>query len=571
MLAGLALVAGTAAAAATATVEPTASAQDLALAIARDDSLVVSAEFVAVPPRGTPHAIARDFAGFPGGEDGAALLTTGDARLADRPNDSVSSGADIGGPNVRGNTDFDVTVLKLNLMVPANANCLLGIDFRFLSEEYPEWVGTAFNDAFIAELDRSTWSTAGSTISAPDNFAFDPAGNPVTINAAGVTSMTAEQAQGTTYDGATPLLTAATPITPGPHPLFLSIFDQGDHIYDSAIVIDDLRVGRVANVATDCKPGAQPVPEGYEYVAVGDSTTTGFSVEECVPDNRELSPYGCPADRPPPAPPYPERIAAAGDPAFDELERVGIWGYGVQEAVAAYEARQNEAGTWEPQLIAAEQADGLVTVSLGINDMEFSDFMFWLKECVTFGWQDWWRGFGFEVKNDECKEAALSRARAPAFQSALDEMFEILETPQGRGATVAVSLYYNAFNEKKDVRFGFDRDCSVTHNLGAIVLGAMNPELRRRAEERGMAVVDLEPVFDGHGVGERGDDQWLFGTECELAGALSTVLGSSFDIQFSWPPQLETDAMRRLQIAFDPHPNERGTEAQANAFLEAIR
>jgi hypothetical protein len=99
----------------------------------------------------------------------------------------------------------------------------------------------------------------------------------------------------------------------------------------------------------------------------------------------------------------------------------------------------------------------------------------------------------------------------------------------------------------------------------------MNPELRRRAEERGMAVVDLEPVFDGHGSGERGDDQWLFGTECEIAGALEAVLGASFDLQFGWPPELETDALRRLQIAFDPHPNERGTEAQAKAFLEAIR
>jgi hypothetical protein len=38
-------------------------------------------------------------------------------------------------------------------------------------------------------------------------------------------------------------------------------------------------------------------------------------------------------------------------------------------------------------------------------------------------------------------------------------------------------------------------------------------------------------------------------------------------------PELSRRAEERdkLQIAFDPHPNERGTEAQANAVLEAIR
>ncbi len=471
---------------------------------------------------------------------------------------------------MRGDTDFDVTVLRLNLMVPANANCLLGIDFRFLSEEYPEWVGTRFNDAFIAELDRTTWDTSGSTISAPDNFAFDPAGNPITINTTGATSMTEGDAEGTTYDGATPILTAATPITPGPHQLFLSIFDQGDHIYDSAIVVDDLRVGRVADVERDCRPGARPV--GVEYVAVGDSTTTGFSVETCE-ENRRDSPYGCLGS--PPAPPYPERLAVAGDPAFDELERKGIWGYGVQEAVAAYEAGRNEIGDWDPQLTVAEEAEGLVTVSLGINDMEFSDIMFWLRNCVTVTLKPWF-GIppvrpGLGVNDDGCKDAALERARAPELQTALDKMFEILETPRQRGADVAVLLYYNAFNPFKDVRFLPDRGCDITHNIGKIVIGAMNPELARRAEDRDMTVVDLEPVFHERGSGARGDEQWLFGTECELGGVITAFLGSTIDLQFGWPPKLSSDAMRELQIAFDPHPNERGTEAQANAVLEAIR
>lgn len=52
------------------------------------------------------------------------------------------------------------------------------------------------------------------------------------------------RAKGTTYDGATRLLRASTRITPGRHHLYLSIFDQGDRSYDSAVFLDQLVVGQ---------------------------------------------------------------------------------------------------------------------------------------------------------------------------------------------------------------------------------------------------------------------------------------------------------------------------------------
>lgn len=256
--------------------EAGATPLQLATALAADPGVISGASYVTVPPQGTPNAVmTTPLAGFPTSGASYTLLTTGNAALADQPNTSPSSGASLGGANIRGNTDYDVTVLKVDLNVPLNTNCLVGVDFRFLSEEYPEYVGTPFNDAFIAELDKSTWTTSGSSINAPDNFAFDPQGNPITINAAGVTSISAEQAAGTTYDGATPLLTAAVPITPGLHALYLSIFDQGDQVLDSAVMLDNLRLGTVANVATDCKPGATPVAAKPRYVALGDSYSSG--------------------------------------------------------------------------------------------------------------------------------------------------------------------------------------------------------------------------------------------------------------------------------------------------------
>jgi uncharacterized repeat protein (TIGR01451 family) len=226
----------------------------LANSIAQTGGVVTGASFVAEPPEGTPSDLqTRSLGGFPTDASSYTILTTGDATLADTPNSSESSGADVDGPNVRGNTDFDVTILKVDLNVSSGLNCL-SIDFRFLSDEYPEYVHSSFNDAFIAELDTSDWTTLGSEITAPHNFAFDPAHNVISINAAGATSMSEAEAAGTTYDGATPLLSASTPITSGAHSLYLSIFDQGDHILDSAIFLDKLRLGTAAG--DTCHAGA---------------------------------------------------------------------------------------------------------------------------------------------------------------------------------------------------------------------------------------------------------------------------------------------------------------------------
>ncbi len=226
----------------------------LAQAIAHAPGSITGASFVALPPNGTPHATAdAPLDGFPTDGTTFAILTTGDASLADQPNSAGDSGADDGGGNVRGGSNWDVSILRIDLDVPPLANCL-SIDFRFLSDEFPEYVGSSFNDAFIAELDSSTWTTSGSTITAPDNFAFDPSNNVISINAAGVTSMTAGEAAGTTYDGATPLLSASTPITPGSHSLYLSIFDVGDRQIDSAVFLDRLVLSTTD--AGACQPGA---------------------------------------------------------------------------------------------------------------------------------------------------------------------------------------------------------------------------------------------------------------------------------------------------------------------------
>jgi hypothetical protein len=228
------------------------SATPLARAMAGDPSIVRRAVFSALPPNAKPAAVSTTrLAGFPRSGKSFAILSTGNARLADDRNRRRDSGSESLGPSIRGARD--VVIMRIHLRIPNDANCL-SFNFRFLSEEFPEFVGDVYNDAFIAELDGSTWNastTDDPAVTAPENFAVDRQRNPIRINRAGVATMRRSSARGTTYDGATRLLRASTPITPGFHRLYLSIFDQGDRIYDSAVFLDNLR----ANRRTPCRSG----------------------------------------------------------------------------------------------------------------------------------------------------------------------------------------------------------------------------------------------------------------------------------------------------------------------------
>ena len=270
---------GALAAPALAAITTTRTSSTIASAIVADVSTISGSSFQEIAPTGSgleePNAVSTTaLGGFATNGADYGILTTGDATLADDANGSGSDGVGLGGDNgttIRGDNDFDVTVLKVDLNVPASVNCMT-VDFRFLSEEYPEFVGDTVNDAFVAELDTSNWTTDATTaeVTAPNNFAFDPDGNPITVNAAGVTSMTAGNAIGTTYDGATPLLNASTPVASGPHSLYLSIFDQGDDIFDSAVFLDNVRFAN--RPAGTCVAGAT---SGQILAVLKDGTGTG--------------------------------------------------------------------------------------------------------------------------------------------------------------------------------------------------------------------------------------------------------------------------------------------------------
>ncbi len=73
---------------------------------------------------------------------------------------------------------FDSVQLHLELKVPVNVKGI-AFDFRFLSQEYPKYLCSAFNDFFLALLTSKHPDLAGY----PDhNIAFDKVGNPVSVN-----------------------------------------------------------------------------------------------------------------------------------------------------------------------------------------------------------------------------------------------------------------------------------------------------------------------------------------------------------------------------------------------------
>lgn len=133
-----------------------------------------------------------------------------------------------------GRPQGDRSTVTLTLTVPSNANSF-AFDFYFLSAEYPEFVGSPYNDEFVAEVTGSAWS---------GNAALDSAGNAISVNSALFSVTQSSQLSGTGFDngvgGGTGWLTVVVPATPGDSlTLVLSVYDVTDGVYDSGVLIDN--------------------------------------------------------------------------------------------------------------------------------------------------------------------------------------------------------------------------------------------------------------------------------------------------------------------------------------------
>jgi hypothetical protein len=160
----------------------------------------------------------------------------------------------------------DVIDLRLELKAPPNAGGFK-FDFNFYSSEWPAYICTTYNDAFIAYLTAKSFNGGHG-----DNISFDAKNNAVSVNngffdrctpntqtgcegtntATSVCPGGTDELQGTgfynlgsycgsqsTGGGATGWLTTQAPIQPGEtFTLDLIIFDVGDGILDSSVLLD---------------------------------------------------------------------------------------------------------------------------------------------------------------------------------------------------------------------------------------------------------------------------------------------------------------------------------------------
>jgi hypothetical protein len=173
------------------------------------------------------------------------------------------------------NAVHDVISLKLTMKAPSNAKGF-SFDFNFFSGEWPDYVCSDYNDAFIAYLSSKAFNNG-----TPDNISFDAQKNPVSVNngffdrctpnsttgcAPGAVRKTAACAAGvaelkgtgfgepennfcvfggggkTTPGGATGWLTTQAPVEPNEtFTLEFIIWDTGDHRLDSSVLLDNFQ------------------------------------------------------------------------------------------------------------------------------------------------------------------------------------------------------------------------------------------------------------------------------------------------------------------------------------------
>jgi hypothetical protein len=159
----------------------------------------------------------------------------------------------IEGQFVQGEFAHDYSEIRFTTVVPAEATALK-FDFAFLSTEYPEYYGREFNDMFVGWLQSESWT---------GNVSFDETGNPISLNAGFLDyrddGSDLPQFAGTCVAGhaGTKWLTSSAAVTAGEEiTMIFAVFDLGDGLWDSFVLLDHFRWGCDAN-----DDGPQTLPE----------------------------------------------------------------------------------------------------------------------------------------------------------------------------------------------------------------------------------------------------------------------------------------------------------------------
>ena len=178
------------------------------------------------------------------GDSAMVQLSTGVASKINNQQTGENQSNSGSDPDKTVGTVHDLCGFTVTLKVPGGAKGF-AFDFNFFSAEYPEWVGTQYNDSFNVMLTGQNYNN--------QNVAFDSKLKPISINVAFFTICNGggclepgSKLAGTGYNngvgGATGWLTTTVPVVPGETiTLRFVIYDEGDHIYDSDVLINNFR------------------------------------------------------------------------------------------------------------------------------------------------------------------------------------------------------------------------------------------------------------------------------------------------------------------------------------------
>jgi PKD repeat protein len=175
------------------------------------------------------------------GIDSGLIMTTGSVAGIENPGSFFASSANLGNSDpdldsqIPGYSTYDASIIEFDF-VPL-ADTLIGCNYIFASEEYPEWVGSAYNDVF-------GFFISGPGIIGTQNLALIPGTNiPVAINNVNATSYSQyyidnQNGANWCYDAYTTPFTITFPVTPGALYHFkIAIGDAGDQIFDSGVFL----------------------------------------------------------------------------------------------------------------------------------------------------------------------------------------------------------------------------------------------------------------------------------------------------------------------------------------------
>ncbi len=142
----------------------------------------------------------------------------------------------------------DATTLRVQVLIPTNATGM-AFDFAFFSAEYPEYIGAQYSDGFAVVVQGAAY--AGDVVGDANGKCFDPsditftscAETTCTKGAAGLTGTGYEADVGGGYGWSTAsfAVKAGDTVT-----IQFTVFDVGDGVYDTAVLLDSLRFTNAA-------------------------------------------------------------------------------------------------------------------------------------------------------------------------------------------------------------------------------------------------------------------------------------------------------------------------------------